>query len=194
MIVTILLLSGIILVPLFLWFVIWWTSFKYDVFVARQAGPEIKDVIWRTDRIKVKHHRGAYVIIFRGLRVRSPSFDGRFWQQMDMKSKLQRGLVVYMTTDGEIHPLTISSVKDGVALEILSQDNREFIMNQSIEIAQLTMTSRERLQTVGIVAIACLVIGIVVIIGIVYMSEMAQTIPSGGGGSVVSTIQGVVGG
>lgn len=227
--IAILLIAGIIIVPTVIIAIAWFLSFKLPVTIYQQTGNGLDQCIIKQDKFKVKNKRGAFVIMFRGTRGRSPSFPGEVWQQYDMKGKIKRGLSLYMTTEGEFHPLAVTAsliprikrdeqgaiVRDAegkamyeqvlqASLKILSQDNREFIMNQTVEITKLTMTSRERLMTIGIVAIAAIIIAAMVIISIIYLSDMANNIcnlaPSTGGfvqqnsSGVLNYAQGAVGG
>lgn len=228
MITAILLIAGIIIVPVIIGAILWYLSFKLPVTIYQQTGNSLDQCIIRHDKFKVKNKRGAFVIMFRGARGRSPSFNGDVWQQYDMKGRIKRGLSLYQTTEGEFHPLAVTPtmvqrikrdeqgaiVRDATgkpmyeevmqaSLKILSQDNREFIMNQTVEITKLTMTSRERLMTIGIVAIAAIIIAAMVIIAIIYLSDMANNIcnlaPNTGAyatnsSGVLNVAQGAVGG
>jgi hypothetical protein len=159
-------------------FVVWDKSFRNTARIARQTGNDINDVIWVNTRFKVIHEGGSWKIVFRHLREKTNSVEGRFWtkfykpgteismtkqqwEQKDMSRLLQRGLLLYETSEGVFFPMSINFSGGSSQLKIIDQENRMFLTNEIANTNELTKDKKN--ETLKIVAI---VIGLVLIAGV----------------------------
>lgn len=195
--------------PLLFLFFFWWTSFKFTARIAKQAGDNVDDVIWIEDRFKVVKKDGYHIIKFRWQRETSTSIPYKFWSKhskkkptwtddqwktLDMSKHLRRGLHLYMTTEGEYHPLVIN--KSG-QFQILPQDNRAHIVSEFEHVNDLTLTPKKAYIAAGILGIAVIVLGIAFVFYLIYLQE-AQMAALGAaqsaGNNFLNAAQGAVGG
>lgn len=200
--------------PLVLWYIFWEMSFTYPVWIARQAGKNIDDVIWFQDKCKVRNKQGVHTIIFRRQISKSQSFTGdlwsRFfkkkgvkfddkkWKSLNMTKHLQRGLFLYQTSEGEFHPMKVAQKNEEVEMRILTQDNRMFLMNQTIEANELTLSKRQQMMVYGAIIVAFIALAVVFVLFLIYLNErageMCMNVVQNTGNQFLETTQGAVGG
>lgn len=169
-------------------------SFRNRCEIARQTGSSNDDVIWIQDRFRVKNRSGFWVIEFLGLKEKTSSVEGRFWTKFIKKSQtnkilryteeqwktrdlsrlIQRGIKFYETNEGEFHPMTIDFDGNRARLNVISQDSRQFLINEIKDVNSLT--KNRFMEKVGLIAgiVAVLIMGVMFILGMIWMKESAQ--------------------
>lgn len=170
-------------------------SFKNRALIARQTGKDTDDVIWIEDRFRIKNDNGFYVMQFKHLREKTPSLSGAFWSKfiskkeqnkiirvtkeqwglLDLSKKIQRGLFLYETTEGEFFPIGLRQDEKQPVFSAISQNNRQFIINQTQDINSLTRSKRREMTVLLAAIISCFVLAVIFIFGIIYLSETAKT-------------------
>lgn len=163
-------------------------SFKNRVMIARQTGKTIDNVIWVVDKFKVVNNKGYYVIKFRNRRVKSPEVEGKFyslfsksaasirmdkeqWDMQDMSKKIQRGLFMYETNEGQLFPMSLQ-VEDGNAkFLILGQDKRRWLTDEIKDINELTRNRTKDIMLLAAAIVACAVLAVIFIFGFIYLNE-----------------------
>lgn len=169
-------------------------SYKNTTMIARQTGRSTDDVIWIKDRFRVKNINGFWVVQFKKLREKTSSVPGSFWTKFigekyqqkilkfsedewktrDISRLIRRGIMFYETNEGEFHPMSIEYDGDTAKLHVISQDNRQFLINEIKDINNLTKNRfKEMLLLAGII-LAIFVLCVIFILGIIYMKESAQ--------------------
>ncbi len=201
-------LIGMVVVPAVAWFVIWYNSFKFKVWIAIQSGEDTTDVIWMEDRFKVVNKEGRNTIIFRFQKDKSQSFGYKQWTKVlnkkidfdesawrGLKKHLRRGLFLYKTTEGEYHPMEPTILeKDKRGFRVLPSDNRGFLIDQFQHINNLTLTSRKQIIALAMIIVGIVILSICFVLFLVYLTEASQNICGVAGNTVLKTAQGVVGG
>lgn len=170
-------------------------SFRNACEIARQTGSSPDDVIWIRDRFRVKNKNGFWVIEFLGLKEKTGSIEGRFWTKFiqkkytnkvlrytevewktrDLSKLVQRGIKFYETNEGEFHPMSINFDGEQAKLHVISQDSRQFLINEIKDINSLTKNRFKEMLLMAGAIVACFILAIIFIIGIIYMKESAQT-------------------
>lgn len=174
-------------------------SFRNVAWIARQTGKERSDVIWLSDKFRVINKDGFWEIQFRHLTERTSSVNGRFWTKFiapkyvkkvvkfkenewkgsDLSKKLQRGLFLYETTEGEFFPMEISFDGSSATFKPFGQDNRQFLINEIKDINDLTKNKKREMLILLAIIIGIIVLGVVVVMSIIYLKnssvdQMAQ--------------------
>lgn len=169
-------------------------SYKNLTMIARQTGSAIDDVMWISDKFRVRNKNGFWIIQFKNLKEKTSSVPGSFWTKMiakkyqkkvlqfkeeDWKGKdisrlIRRGIMFYETNEGEFHPMTIEKKDDHVSLHVISQDNRQFLINEIKDINSLTKNRFKEMLLLGGIVLAIFVLAVIFIIGIIYLSEEAK--------------------
>lgn len=193
-------LFGVLVVMMgFVAFMVYWKSFKNKVYIARQTGEAVGDVVWIEDRFKVSSIEGRWTIIFRKIPEKTNSLEGKFWTKFIKKQKewvldkekwdkyqmsklVQRGLFLYETSEGVFFPMQINredaddGKKDGkISFKIIDQDNRMFLIEELRNNSDLTKDRRREIIGIVAVAIAFVVLGIAFVFGFMYISDTSQT-------------------
>lgn len=196
-----------VVLPILGWLVWYFTSFKYVARIARQTGSDPNDVVWINDKFKVVEKNGQYIIKFRIQKEKSQSFPYSFWSKhsnknwkitheewlrMDLSKNIRRGLILYQTTEGEYHPMTI---REYGKFEVLPQDNRAFIVSQYSHVNDLSITPTKAFIAAGILALAVIVLGVLFVLYLVYLQEaqLAQGVVQPAGNTFLNAAQGAVG-
>jgi flagellar basal body-associated protein FliL len=160
-------------------------SYRNDVWIARQTGANLDDVIWIKDKFKVLYVDGNWILKFYNMKERTPSVNGSYWTKfmspkfnnrlmqipkeewhtLDMRGKLKRGLFLYETTEGEFYPMGINT-KDqlgkDIKLTIFNQDNRSFVASETQDVNSLTRNkNKDKLVLIAIIIgiVAMVIIG-----------------------------------
>lgn len=169
-------------------------SFKNRAFIARQTGKDPSDVVWIEDRFRVRSDSGFWVISFLNMRERTSSVDGSFWTKFLQKKKskktlrytkeewhnqeisrqIQRGLFFYENSEGEFFPMRIEESAGKKVFSVVNQDNRQFLIQEIKDINSLTRSKKHDMMMLGGIIVACLVLALIFIFGIIYMSESAR--------------------
>jgi len=190
-----LVLSGVLIVVASFAFALYNMTFKNKVDIARQTGKDVSDVIWVTDKFRVRNRDGYYVIEFKRLRNKTPSIPGSFWTKFvqskyerrtirmtkehwdvtDMSRRIQRGLKLYETSEGEYFPMQITTQDGKPVLSVVTQDNRQFIIHETQDVNSLTRSKKREMTVLVMAIVAILVLCLVFIFGIIYMNETAKT-------------------
>ena len=223
--IAVILVGGFIFLPAVIGFVWYQKSFIHKCWIAIQTGTDRGDVVWKEDRFKVVNKLGHHTIIFKHSRGGAPSPAGTFWTKLIHKknavvdydaglwktkglaNKIQRGLFLYRTIEGEFHPMSIVDVgdldKDGkptaaVTFKVLSQDNRAFLIAADRDVQNLTLTGKKQLIAIIAVIIAIVILGICFILFLVYLGQntdklcgVGQTVRDSG---IIEGVQGAIGG
>lgn len=203
--------------------------YKNRVWIARQTGSDPTDVIWVEDRFYAKNINGLWVLKFKNIKDEAPSFDGSVhtkalrksppkilrltrdqWAALDMSRKLQRGLFLYETTEGEYFPLKIGVNIDGQhTLQRIDANTRMFLIKSTQNKNDLTRNRRREFLVLGGIIAGCIVLGVIFVIGIIYIHNESilgiesaksacysatQAAVNGTSNSFIGQIQGVVGG
>ena len=203
-------LSIITIVPFAVWFYFWNKSFIHTVFIAKQSGRDVSDVLWVRDQFKIIERNGVHVIAFKRHKGKSPSFSGDFWckvfknngisidddvwKKISMPKMIGRGLFLYQNTEGEFHPITLSIGSHHPEFKVLTQDNRAFIVQGLRETQALTLTAKKQVIAIVAVVIAILVLAVLFFLFLMYLTEAATNICGRTGTTFMQTAQGVVGG
>lgn len=158
-------------------------SYRNTVWIARQTGEEINDVIWIPDKFKVRNINGTWEIKFYHMKEKTPSIDGKLWTKflpndgkilrltkdqfdtLDLRRHLKRGLFLYETTEGEFYPLTIRNDGKNVLFSIVNQDNRNFIMRETQDINNLTRNKKQEKLLLWAIIIG--ILGMVIVSGLI---------------------------
>lgn len=180
------------IIAMIFFFVMYKKSFRNTAMIARQTGKEVTDVIWIKDKFRVKSVDGAWVIQFWNLREKTQSIQGNLWQRFlkndsktlkftkerwdssDLSKHIQRGVYFYETTEGEFFPMQIKMDDKNPSFNVLSQDNRMFLINEFKNINNLTRNRKMELVTLGGIIAACLVLCVIFIFGIIYLNEASK--------------------
>lgn len=170
-------------------------SFKNKTIIARQTGTDTNDVIWVPDKFRVKNKDGFWIIEFKGIKQKTASIAGsnwtKFvapkytkkaigynsdeWKSKDLSRLIQRGIFFYETSEGEFHPMSIDFVEGkGAKFNIISQDNKQFLINEIKDINSLTRNKNKELLLLAGIILACFILAIIFILGIIYLKESAQ--------------------
>jgi hypothetical protein len=175
-------------------YALWLSTFRNRAIIARQTGESVDSVIWVQDRFKVKSQKGEWIIVFKTLRMKTAGAPGRLWTSFskdkeiprelrltpeewktnEMSKKIQRGLFLYESSEGELSPMGITLDEHGRRhFKVFTQDNKRWLINEIKDINDLTRnrTKDILLLVAGIVAIAAL--AVIFIFGIIYMNEQA---------------------
>jgi len=160
-------------------------SYKNKVWIARQTGKDVADVIWIEDRCRVVNKNGAWVIEFQKLREKMQSvrgewwskllkpsyqrkalkFDKNEWDSLNFRPNLIRGLFLYETTEGEFYPM-VPSKKDGEFLfKILDQDSKQFMISEIKDVNDLTRNTKQEVTLLWGIVIGIIVLGFVFFAG-----------------------------
>lgn len=188
--IVIIIVGGFIILPATIGFIFYQKSFIHKVWIAIQTGTDRGDVVWKEDRFKVVNKLGHHTIIFKKARGGAPSpagnlwtkllssknaeidFDAGLWKTKGMANKIQRGLFLYRTIEGEYHPMSIIDDKAGnVTFKVLSQDNRAFLIAVDRDVQNLTLTGKKQLITLLAVIVAIVILGICFILFLVYLGQ-----------------------
>lgn len=161
-------------------------SFKNTVWIARQTGTNINDVMWFSDKFKVNNTMGAWMIQFKKMKEKTKSIDGKYWtkfllpksvpkllkftkedwDKQDMRSHLARGLFLYETTEGEFYPMNIERKEGGGFLfNVLDQDNRQFLINEIQSVNDLTRNRKQEVTLLWGIIIGIAILALVFFIG-----------------------------
>lgn len=161
------------------------SSYRNTVWIARQTGKDVNDVIWIQDRFKVQFVDGQWNIRFYKMKEASQSVNGKFWTKilkknsntdkklgfskevwdsLDMRHHLKRGLFLYETTEGEFYPLPIRFLDDKPIFTPFDQDNRTFIAQETQNINALTRNKSSEKLMMWIIIVG--IIGLVVVGGL----------------------------
>ena len=180
----VLVLVGLPMIIGILWF---FKSHRYTAKIARQTGESTNDVVWINDKFKVIEKGGQYMIKFLWQREKSQSFPFSVWSKysnkkwkmtheewmrQDLSKHIRRGLILYQTTEGEFHPMTIATTG---TFQVLPQDNRAFIVDQYNHVNELSITPTRAYIAAGILALAIVVLGVLFVLYLVYLSEVQAT-------------------
>lgn len=169
-------------------------SYKNIVDIARQTGKDPSDVMWIRDTFRVVNKNGAWIIEFAKLREKTHSVDGKFWtkflspkshksvlsftrdewESMDMSRHLKRGLKLYETTEGEFYPITIEKQGGQFVFSVLDQDNRQFIINQTQAVNDLTRNKKQEVALLWGIVIGFVVLGIAFIAFMYFANKSYQ--------------------
>ena len=170
-------------------------TYKNTTMIARQTGNSPDDVVWIKDRFRVRNRDGFWIIQFKKLREKTSSVPGKFWTKFiaekqtnkilkftdeewktrDISRLIRRGILFYETNEGEFHPMTIEYDRDGAKLHVISQDNRQFLINEIKDINSLTKNRFKEMLLLGAIILGIFVLAVIFILGIIYMKESAQT-------------------
>lgn len=184
----------LIILTIFASIMIYRKSFRNHCGIARQTGNSADDVVWIKDRFRVKNVNGFWVIQFLRLREKTSSIPGKYWTKFlnpkrankvlafsddewksrDLSRLIQRGINFYETNEGEFHPMSIHFDADGARLHVISQDSRQFLINEIKDINSLTKNRFKELLITAMAILACFILAVIFIIGIIYMKESAQ--------------------
>jgi hypothetical protein len=181
---------GLILVAMLIIFILWDRGFKNRVLIARQTGRSVDDFILIPDRFKVVLRGGAYIIQFRSIKPRAPSVEGSYWvkfagkkaikltqqewETRDMRKLIQRGLILYETTDGLFYPMKVQERAGELGFSIMDTDTRMFLADTIEKNHALTKRSiAEILAQIAIIAgIVIMIVGFIV--GYIYINKVGQ--------------------
>lgn len=181
---------GFIVLCLLFVLIMYFKSFKNHVMIARQTGSDPTNVIWVSDRFKVVDKDGYYRIIFLKRRVRTSDADGKLytlffkkkpqgisitkeeWLMKDMSKLVQRGLFMYETNEGQFFPITME-VNNGAKFQVLDQDKRRWITEEIKDIHELTRNRTKDILLLTAAIVACVVLALTFIFGIIYLNEQA---------------------
>jgi hypothetical protein len=195
-----------IVLPALVGFVWWNKSYMHSVDVAIQTGEDANDVVWKTDKFKVINRQGHHTIVFKFMRggAQSPSgnlwtkyligkntvinFNEALWTAKSMRNRIQRGLKLYRTLDGQFHPMTIT--KDG-DLRVLTQDNRNFLIRSDREAQKLLLTGKQQVIAVVAVIVAIVILAICFILFLVYLGNNTDNLCGIAQASSQGILQGV---
>lgn len=180
----------IVMLAFFAW-KMWDLSFKNHGFIARQSGKDYSDVIWIPSRFKVRNIDGSWHIMFRNIRERTVSVEGKFWtkfinpkkskkinfseeewKKKDLSRLIQRGLFLYETSEGVFFPMTIDSDNKDFKFKIIDQDNRMFLINEIEHTNKLTEDNRRQFLTIIGIIIGLVIIGALIFFGVIYLNKM----------------------
>ena len=169
-------------------------TYKNTTMIARQTGNSADDVVWIKDRFRVKNRDGFWIIQFKKLREKTSSVPGKFWTKFiaekqtnkvlkftdeewkgrDISRLIRRGILFYETNEGEFHPMSIEYDSSGAKLHVISQDNRQFLINEIKDINSLTKNRFKEMLLLGAIILGIFVLAVIFILGIIYMKESAQ--------------------
>lgn len=171
----------------------WDKSFRNKAMIARQTGINIDDVIWINERFKVVNVNGSWKIIFRHIREKTGSIEGKFWtkfsktkpktttynedewKKKDMSKLIQRGLFLYETSEGVLFPMKITrSETDDFTFNIVDQDNRMFLINEIEHVESLTKNPRSEMVKLVAIIVAIVVLGVTFAGGMYAMNSEGQ--------------------
>lgn len=208
-----LLFSVLILVVIFM-VLLYQKTFKYRVDIDVQSGDKPNSFIRLRDKCKVTKQKGGKVIIkFQKLRFVSPSIPFKWWlttnksrkyeiprdgagglraDWSDVRQRLDRGLHLYMSTEGELRPVHYN---DEMQLDaVVSQDNRNFIIDQVKENAEIASGRWERFWSLAAGPITIIFLGIFFVLFLVYITKNAQEICNvpGHAQTVINATQGLI--
>lgn len=200
---------ALIFIPLGIWFVWWNKSFIHRVWIAKQSGQEVTDVIWVEDKFKVVNKNGEHTIIFKRHHGGAPSFSGDFWAKVlknqtikinsddekwkrYLKKQLGRGMFLYQSTEGEFNPMSIIQTPGGTAFKVLPQDNRGFIVRGMSEVNELSLNSRRQMIIYLAIVGAFVILVIAFVLWLIYMTESATNLCGTAGKTFSETAKNVV--
>lgn len=169
-------------------------TYKNNAIIARQTGNSPDDVVLIQDRFRVKNKDGFWIIQFKKLREKTSSVPGQFWTKFipkkyetkvlkfkddewktrDISRLIRRGILFYETNEGEFHPMSIELDDKGAKLHVISQDNRQFLINEIKDINSLTKNRFKEMLLLGAIILGIFVLAVIFILGIIYMKESAQ--------------------
>jgi flagellar basal body-associated protein FliL len=171
-------------------------SYKNRAIIFRRTGNNMADYLIYQDRFRVNFEDGVWVIKFLRLSEMTKSVDGRFfvrffrpkyqkvlfkvpreeWDRLDFSDKIQRGLVLYETREGHYFPMKIKEQESFAEFETdFSQDNRNFLANQTIQAANLTRNKRQDKLILMALIIGSLVLGAITIAAFYFLQRNAQS-------------------
>jgi hypothetical protein len=81
----------------------------------------------------------------------------------------------YETSEGEFHPMVIKFDGEKAELHVITQDNRQFLINEVKDINSLTKNRFKEMLLLGGIILACFILAVIFVIGIIYLKESAQT-------------------
>lgn len=173
-------------------FLLYKSTFKNTTFIARQTGKDPTDVIWIEDKFRVNYENGAWIIQFYKIREKTPSVSGSLWMKvlskksqkkilkydkeefdtLELRKHIKRGLFFYEASEGEFYPLTIKLDDKGKpSFTPLSQDNKMFLINDTIEANNLTKNNKKELTAIIAIIVGVIVLGAVFGIGSYYTNS-----------------------
>ena len=184
-------------------------TFKNRAIIARQTGKDVSDVIWIEDKFRVKNREGLWIIEFRKMRQKTLSIDGKFWTKfikkkkqagilkytkeewdgLELSKKIQRGIFFYETTEGEFFPMEIRDVEGKPSFSLITQDNRQFIINETQDVNSLTRNKKRDTLVLVALIVGIIVIAFMFVFGIIYMNETTKTNMAAIGASCSQGIQ-----
>lgn len=174
--------------------------FRNEAIIFRQNGDEFNDVLIMRDKFAVQNIDGAWHIQFKKMREKTRSLDGKYWTtfvkrgkesvvlkytrdewaNLNMSSKISRGLLLYETTEGEFYPMRIHEREGKFEFSILDQDNRQYVISETQNINDLTRNRKKELTVlwgiiIGIVAIVVIGMGIMYFLNRAHDANIQQT-------------------
>lgn len=185
---------GMIMLTIIMAIMLYRASFRNHCSIARQTGSSDDDVIWIKDRFRVKNKNGFWLIQFLRLKDTTSSVPGKFWTKFiapkkmkkvlafseeewksrDLSKLIQRGIMFYETNEGEFHPIALEFKTGQAKMHVISQDSRQFLINEIKDINSLTKNRFKELLITAMAILACFILAVIFIIGIIYMKESAQ--------------------
>lgn len=198
------LVAVIVLVPALLLGVIglfiWNYSYKYQIHIARQAGTDPKDVIMHEDKFKVVQRGGKLYIKLKRMRLSMPNIDYSKWAKFssraievgvadsegrvkynegwnNLRDRLNRGLYVYMSDDGQFFPMVITAPGE---FTVLDQDTRNFIVDELVDVNNVALTGKQKAAMVIGIGFAVIVLAGLFVLFLVYLTNNVELICGAG--------------
>jgi len=202
-------IGAFIFIPALVWFIWWNKSFVHKMWIAKQSGKEVTDVIWIEDKFKVVDKGGEHIIILKRHHGKTPSFKGEFWAKVfkvkntvinidssewtvHLRKHLGRGMFVYQSTEGEFHPMSILEAKGDLGFKILPQDNRGFIIRSMSQTNELSLNSHKQMIIYLAIVGAFVILVIAFVLWLIYMTESASNLCGVTGKTFSETAKNVV--